>query len=109
MSVQTLLQKVSEKACRFIYKNYFLDEISNGNDTLMYCHGDKMVVNIYNAQDHFDFLFIFNKDEVDRLMARRSEFPLEILSEYNRLNTATLVLVCEFPLMIWKVGSLPKN
>ena len=38
MSEQAMIQKVSEKACRFIYKNYFLDEISNGNDTLIYCH-----------------------------------------------------------------------
>ena len=33
---QALLQQISEQACRFIYKNYFLDEVSNGKDTLMY-------------------------------------------------------------------------
>ena len=83
MSEQTILQKVSEEACRFIYKRYFLDEISNGKDTLMYCCGDRMIVNIFNAQDHFDFLFIFNKDEYDRLEGRRGDFPPEILGEYN--------------------------
>jgi len=105
MGEQTLLQKVSEKACRFIYKNYFLDEISNGNDTLMYCHGDRMIVNIYNAQDHFDFLFIFNKDEIDRLMARCSEFPLEILSEYNPIrhgDTGFSVRVSVYDMESWE-------
>jgi len=77
---------ISEKACQFIYKNYFLDEVSNGKDTLMYMYGDKMIVNIYNGQDSLEFLFIFNKDEYDRLKAKQSEFPPEILNEYNPIK-----------------------
>jgi len=68
------LQLISEEACRFIYKNYFLDEIANGKDTLMYCYGDRMIVNICNMQNRFDFLFVFNKEEFDQLKTQCSDY-----------------------------------
>ena len=83
---QTLLQKVSEEVCHFIYKNYSLDEISNGKDALMYCHHDSMIVTIHNAQTHFDFLFVFSKAECDRLKTRHNELPPEILSDYEPIK-----------------------
>jgi len=86
MGEQTLLQKISEEACRFIYKNYFLDEVANGKDTLMYCYGDRMIVNIYNGQDRLEFLFIFNKDEYDLLKTKQSEFSSDVLSEHNPIK-----------------------
>jgi len=78
-----MLQKISEEACRFIYKNYYLDEISMDKDTVMYCLGDRLIFGIHNSGSCFDFLIIFNKEEQTELEARRNEFPTEILSAYD--------------------------
>ena len=80
MDEKSILQQVSEAACRYIYKNYYLDEITNGKNNVMYCHGDKMIVSIYALDDCFKFLFLFNESECTELETLRDEFPSKMLT-----------------------------
>jgi len=86
MDEQKIIQRISVEVCQFIYKNYFLDEISLGNDVLIYCQGDTMVFSITNCGDHFDFLIMFNEEEQAELEARRSEFPPGFIHTYNPIH-----------------------
>ena len=83
MSEKTILQKLSENACRFIYKNYEADEIANGKDMVMYCIDDRIVLSIYTRDDSFDFLLIFGKKEREEFEARRGDFPQKLLEIYD--------------------------
>ena len=67
-----MLQELSEEICRYIYRNYYLDEINIGKDVLAYFQDDRMIFSITNCGDRFEVLVIFN-DDVQRINVSDTE------------------------------------
>lgn len=81
-----LLQEISRDACRFLYSRYELDEIANGNDTVMYVDGDSLFLAIHIRRDRFDFVIILGDAERRALEERPNEFPKNVLTVYNDMK-----------------------
>ena len=105
MSEKTMLQKVSAEACRFIYKNYDLDEITNGKDTVMYCEEDKMIFAIYLREDRFDFVIILSEKEREFFESKPVEFPqriFEIYDDIKKWNDGKWIEIPVFDFETWE-------
>ena len=86
MAEKSVLQKVSEDACRFIYRHYELDEIANGKDTVMFCDGDRVVLTLIIREDHFDFVFILSENERRALEGMRGVLPQKVFEIYDEMK-----------------------
>lgn len=87
MCEKTELQKVSEETMRFLRGKYELDEVGNGKDELKFCKDGRTILTIYIREDHYDFLVILGKEEVELFEARRNEFPQKIQEIYRNSET----------------------
>lgn len=81
-----LLQEISQSACRFLYSRYELDEIANGNETVMYVDGDSLFLTIHIREYHFNFVIILGDAERRALEERPNGFPQSMLAIYDEMK-----------------------